>query len=243
MYKRIAIGALTAAVGGSMLLSTGTATGSTARALNVKISSVSPNPVVVKDGGETEVTIEVRTTEATKVELRLRPDVRTYRAADAVTAKVVHEGDLWRYTARFDDSDYEGRWEAIADAFDKNGKKLTDTVNFSVEIEESEAVTKLDRFYASPSSVKRKSKITVSGRLRALEDGRWDGLENEDVEIEFRARGTSAWKYVTSVDTGWNGTFKTKVRAKKSGDYRAVFEGDKEYADSTSRSSRVHVWR
>ncbi|GII93810.1 hypothetical protein [Sinosporangium siamense] len=243
MLKRVAIGTLTAVVGGSLLLSAGTASAHTKRELAVKIADISPNPVVVKDGRETRVTIEVRTEDATKVELRLRPDTRTFRTQSAVDTDLSKHGDLWRYTARFDDSDYEGRWQAIADAYDRHGKKATDTVNFSVDIEESQLRTRVESFKVSPSAVRKNRNVGVSGRLRALDDHRWQGVEDEEVEIYFRRHGSNTWKYVTSADTGHRGWFSVKTRAKRSGEFRAVYEGTDDYSDATSRTATLRVWR
>ncbi|GAA4219736.1 hypothetical protein FHR32_000462 [Streptosporangium album] len=239
--KRIVAGLLSAAVGGSLLLSTGTASAERT-ALSVHIDGVNPNPVVVKNGDDTRVTIEVRTTEATRVELRLKPVSDRFRALDAQEPKVIHEGDLWRFSTSFDENDVEGRWLAVADAYDKDGKKVTDQVNFSVKQEQEKAETRLDRFSAGPDVVRKGRSVYFTGRLRADDGGHWKGVDGEEVGIYFRSRDSSAWKWVTSADTGWKGTFRAKARASKSGEYRAVFEGNDDLGDSTSRSDRVRVW-
>ncbi|MBG0830696.1 hypothetical protein HS041_23325 [Planomonospora sp. ID67723] len=244
MIKRIAVGVLSTVVGGSLLLTAGAGTASATRAqLAVKIANVNPNPVVVKGGEETPVTVEVRTTEAVRVELRLRPDSDRARTLAAEEPKVIHEGDLWRFVASFDKSDYEGRWLAIADAFDKDGKKVTDQVNFSVKHEAGQAETRLTRFSADPGTVRKGRWIHFSGRLQVREDWRWQGLDDEEVEIYYRSSGSSAWKYVTSGDTDHRGRFYAKSRAFRSGEFRAVFEGDDELGESASRSDWVRVKR
>ncbi|MFF5207083.1 hypothetical protein [Streptosporangium sp. NPDC000396] len=241
--KRIAVGLLSAAVGSSLLLTAGTASAERT-ALSVHIDNVAPNPVVVQEDRDTTVTVEVRTTEATRVELRLRPASGQFRTQEAHQPKLVHDGDLWRFTADFDDSDVEGRWLAIADAYGKDGKKVTDQVNFSVEHEEQgKTETRLTSFYANPDSVRKGRWITFTGRLQSHEDDSWQGLKDEEVGIYFRPRGSSGWKFVTSADTGWRGKFQARVRASKSGEYRAVFEGNDEFEESTSRSDWVRVSR
>ncbi|MGW0590383.1 hypothetical protein [Streptosporangium sp. NPDC002607] len=239
--KRIAIGLLSAAVSGSLLMSAGTAYAERA-ALSVRIDSVNPNPVVVQGDDDTRVTIEVRTTEAERVELRLKPVSDQLRTQDAREPRIFHQGDLWRFTTSFDASDFEGRWVAIADAYDKDGKKVTDEVNFSVKHEKKEkAETRVYQFSASPESVRKGRWVYFTGRLQ-VNDHRWKDVRGEEVEIYFRKRGSSAWKFVTSADTGWKGTFRAKARATKSGEYRAIFDGTDDLSESRSRSDRVRVY-
>ncbi|MEV7013100.1 hypothetical protein [Streptosporangium sp. NPDC051022] len=240
--KRITVGLLSAALGGSLLLSAGPASAERA-ALSVHIDNVNPNPVVVTDRQDTNVTIEVRTTEAVRVELRLRPASAQFRNQDAQEPKLLHEGDLWRFTTSFDANDIEGRWLAIADAYDKDGKKLTDQVNFSVKHEQQEkAETRLASFRVSPDAVRKGRWVYFTGRLQVREDRFWEGVKGEEVGIYFRSRGSSGWKWVTSADSGWRGQFKAKARAFRSGEYRAVYEGNDELSESTSRSAQVRVW-
>ncbi|MGV9774622.1 hypothetical protein [Streptosporangium sp. NPDC003464] len=239
--KRIAVGLLSVVAGGSLLLSAGTASAERT-ALSVRVDSVNPNPVVVKNGADTRVTIEVRTTEATRVELRLKPVSDQFRTLDVREPKIIQEGDLWRFSTSFDENDFEGRWLAIADAYDKDGKKVTDQVNFSVKHEQDKADTRLSGFSADPGAVRKGRWVYFTGRLQSDADGHWRGVEDEEVTIYFRPRGSSAWKWVTTADTGWRGGFRAKARASKSGDYRAVFDGTDDLGDSTSRSDRVRVW-
>lgn len=205
-------------------------------------TSVNPNPVVVHDDHDTRVTIRVRTTDATRVELRLKPVSDQFRTQDAQEPRAFRDGDLWRFTTSFDESDFEGRWVAIADAYDKDGKKETHQVGFSVEHEESKAETRIYRFSADPGSVRKGRSVYFTGRLQVNDDDRWKSLRGEEVEIYFRKRGSNTWKYVTSADTGWKGTFRAKARASRSGEYRAVFDGTDELAESVSRSDWVRVY-
>ncbi len=240
--KRITVGLLSAALGGSLLLSAGPASAERA-ALSVRIDSVNPNPVVVTDGQDTNVTVEVRTTEAVRVELRLKPVSDQFRTQDAREPKILHDGDLWRFTTSFDSNDFEGRWLAIADAYDKDGKKVTDQVNFSVKHEKAEkAETRLASFRVNPDAVRKGRWVYFTGRLQVREDRYWEGVKGEEVAIYFRSRGSSAWKWVTSADTERRGQFYAKARAFRSGEYRAVYDGNDELGDSTSRSARVRVW-
>ncbi|MEV7908692.1 hypothetical protein, partial [Streptomyces anulatus] len=217
--KRITVGLLSAALGGSLLLSGGPASAQRAT-LAVHIDGVNPNPVVVTDGHDTNVTVEVRTTEAVRVELRLRPASNQFRTQDANEPKLIHDGDLWRFTTSFDANDLEGRWLATADAYDKDGKKVTDQVNFAVKHESQEkAETRLGSFRVNPDAVRKGRWVYFTGRLQVRGDRYWEGVKNEEVAIYFRSRGSSAWKWVTSADSGWRGQFHAKARAFKSGEY------------------------
>ncbi|SDH88406.1 hypothetical protein SAMN05421505_12550 [Sinosporangium album] len=250
MNSRLAIGALTAAVGGSLLLSSGVATASTSAPLGVKISHASPYAASGKGGGNVVVDFDIRATKGSKVSLQLRPENRSQRVK-TVHAKLIREGDRWRYQARFDRSDYDGRWVAVADAYDRHGKKVTDTAGFYVKVKNvkikdgksRKSRTKLDGFRAHKSGYGKYRQISFSGNLRELEHGRWKGLGSEKVEIYFRDRDSRSWKRVTSVKSGGHGSFKAKVHGKRDGYYRAYFNGGRDYFDSVSHSSRVNTWR
>ncbi|GAA3440847.1 hypothetical protein [Planomonospora venezuelensis] len=246
MFKRITAGALATAAGASLVLAAGAGTASATQAeLGVNISEVSPNPVVVRGGRDVEVTIEVRATEAERVELRLRPDTDDPHTLVAKEPKLVRDGELWRYVTSFDKSDYRGRWVAIADAYGKDGKKATDTTGFTVKYVGGwkKADTRLADFDAGPEPVRKGRTLYFSGRLQARDHWKWRGVRGEEVEIYFRSGHSSAWKYVTSAETRWDGKFHAKTRAYRSGEFRAVFDGDRRLDDSSSRPDWVKVKR
>ncbi|GGS66452.1 hypothetical protein GCM10010156_26640 [Planobispora rosea] len=246
MFKRIAAGALATAAGASLVLVAGAGTASATQAeLSVNISEVSPNPVVVRGHRDARVVIEVRTTAAERVELRLRPDTDEPHTLVAKEAKLDRDGELWRFVTSFDKSDYRGRWIATADAYDKDGKKLTDTAGFTVKYVHGwrKADTRLVGFDAGPEPVRKGRTLYFSGRLLAHRHGDWHGVRNEEVEIYYRRNEHSGWKYVTSADTRWDGKFSAKTRAYRSGEFRAVFDGDRRLDDSSSRPDWVKVLR
>ncbi|MFC7649459.1 hypothetical protein ACFQX6_60535 [Streptosporangium lutulentum] len=169
--KRIAVGLLSAVVGGSMLMTTGTASAERVD-LSVHVNKVSPNPIVVRDGRDTKVTVEIRTTDAARIELRLKPVSDRFRTQSAPKSKIIHHGDLWRFTTSFDEGDYEGRWFAIADAYDKHGKKVTDTATFSVKHEEKQEDTRLYKFSAARAPSARAARSTSPAACRSRTTGR-----------------------------------------------------------------------
>ncbi|MFC4061231.1 hypothetical protein ACFOWE_23270 [Planomonospora corallina] len=253
MLKKIAAGALATAAGASLVVTMGagtaTATATTA-GLDVDITEVSPNPVVVRGDRDATVTIEVRAIDAEKVELLLRPDTDAPHTLKAKEPKLVREGKLWRFVTTFDKSDYRGRWIATANAYAKDGKEpaATDTAGFSVKHARPhvrKADTRLVGFNASPEPVRKGRTIYFSGRLEARQHWNWRGVRDEEVDVYFRSSRSSAWKYVTSADTRWDGRFSAKTRAHRSGEFRAVFDGDRRLDDSSSNRDWVHVrsWR
>ncbi|GIH76489.1 hypothetical protein [Planobispora longispora] len=246
MFKRIAAGALATAAGASLVLTAGAGTASAAQAeLSVNITEVSPNPVVVRGNRDARVAIEIRTTEAERVELHLRPDTDAPHTLVAKEAKLVRDGELWRFVTSFDKSDYRGRWIAVADAYGKDGKKLTDTAGFTVKYVHGwrKADTRLVDFNAGPEPLRKGNTVYFAGRLQARDHWKWRGVRHEEVDIYFQADGSSAWKYVTSADTRWDGKFKATSRAVRSGEFRAVFDGDRRLDDSVSRPDWVKVKR
>ncbi|MFI6501169.1 hypothetical protein [Nonomuraea typhae] len=238
--KKIAVGVVSAMVGGAMLLTGGTATAQT-RAASVEIQSISPNPVVVPKGGETTAYIKVNaSSDVEKVTVKVRPEGNTFRA---LTDKTVTQ-QSWRFTTLFDSNDYEGKWSAIAEAFNKDGKKVAeDTAYFSVDIEEGgKSDTRITRFNADPYKVRKGKSIHFSGRLQVDDDG-WEGVRGEKVDIYYRANGYSSWKWVASGKTKWGGKFYAKTRAWKSGTFKAVYEGSDELNSSESGRDYVRVVR
>ncbi|GAA0943540.1 hypothetical protein [Nonomuraea longicatena] len=235
--KKIALGLVAATVGGAMLLSGGSALAQQ-RTSSVEIKDITPNPVSVKQGGETTAYFKVgASSDVDKVTLRVRLDGQ-FRT---LSEKTVSDRN-WRFSVDFNDSD-EGRWTAIAEAF-KDGKKVAeDTAAFAVEVEDAgKADTRITRFTADPYKVRKGKSIHISGRLQADEDG-WEGASGEKVGIYYRANGNSGWKHIGTTTTKWGGKFNASTRAWKSGSFKAVFEGTDELNGSESGSDYVRVYK
>ncbi|MET9343412.1 MULTISPECIES: hypothetical protein [unclassified Nonomuraea] len=235
--KKIAAGLIAAAMGGALLVTGGTAA-QARTTLDVQIHDIQPDPVVVAKGGETTATFFVEATKDAKVELRVEPvsDIRTFAAKNV---SVIPNGDNWKFTVPFSSGD-EGKWRAIATAT-KGGETDRDKATFDVEVKGGKADTRITSFRANPDPVKKGRSIWFSGRLQVDDEG-WDGLRGGEVEIYFRANGSSGWKYVTSTETRWGGKFSAKTRAWKSGTFKAVYDGDDETNGSESRTDWVRVY-
>ncbi|MET7463152.1 hypothetical protein [Nonomuraea sp. NPDC005501] len=238
--RKIAVGIVSTLVGGAMLVSGGSAAMAKTKAATIDIRDITPNPVVVKDGGETEAFFKVdASSDVDNVKLSVSPlGVRTLRAQEA------KQIESWRFSVPFNSDDAEGKWRATAQAF-KDGKVVaTDEAVFSVEIEEGKAETRVSRFSADPYKVRKGKSIWFSGRLQVDDDG-WEGVRGEKVNVYYRANGSSGWKWVASGTTKWGGKFTAKTRAWNSGTFKAVYDGNDELDGSTSRTDyvRVYTWR
>jgi hypothetical protein len=230
--------------GGTMLMSGGVATASTTtvKKADVDIVDVSPNPVVVKWGGETTASFKVNaTSDVEKVELSVEPLTRAPRT---MVAKEVKPLEDWRFSVPFNYRDYEGKWRATAVAFDKDGKRIArDTTFFAVDVQKrrTKADTRIVGFDASPSRVFRGRTVELSGRL-LVKDGRgWDTLRNANVSLYYRANGSSGWKWVDSDRTDRRGKFEADTRAWRSGSYKAVYKGSWKTDGTSSDSEYVRV--
>lgn len=231
-----------------MLMSGGVATASTTTTADpeVEIVDVSPNPVVVKWGGETTAGFKVNaTSDVEKVELSVEPLIRG-RNARTMVAKDVKELEDWRFSVPFNHRDYEGKWRATAVAFDKDGKRVArDSSYFSVDVQKrrSKDDTRIIGFEASPSKTFKGRTVRFSGRLLVEDGRRWETLRNANVSVYYRANGSSGWKWVDSDRTDRRGKFYAKTRAYKSGSYKAVYKGSWRTDDTSTRSDYVRVYR
>jgi hypothetical protein len=241
--RHIAVGIISALVGGTLLVSgAGAASATTTKhAPTVEIKDISPNPVVVKAGSETTAYFKVdATSDVDKVQLSVEPVDSRFRT---LRAKDVKPLESWRFSVPFNENDQDGKWKAVAQGFKGDKVVTTDTAYFSVEIVKGKAETRIARFDASPSKVRQGKTIWFSGRLQANDDDHWKGVRGERVAIFYKANGSSGWKWVASDRTGWKGQFETRTRAWKSGQYKAVFNGTDELDGATSDVEYVRVVR
>jgi hypothetical protein len=243
--RKIAVGIISALVGGTMLVSGGAANAATATktAPDVDILDISPSPVVVRGDSETTARFKVgASSDVERVELSVEPssnNARTLRGKD------IRELEKWLFTVPFNQNDPEGKWTATAVGFNKDGDRVaSDTIRFYVDVRKGKADTRITRFSADPSSVRKGRSIHLSGRLQ-VDDHGWEGLRNQKVSVYYRANGSSGWKWVATDRTDWRGTFYAKTRAYKSGTFKAVFKGswNLDAADSRGDYVRVYHWR
>jgi hypothetical protein len=240
--RKIAVGIISAFVGGAMLVSgAGAASAATKVDTQLKIRDITPNPVVVKAGSETTAYFDVgASSDIQKVTFSVAPEGNNFRT---FRAKEVKDLQSWRYAVAFNEGDFDGKWKATAVAFDKDNKQVaTDSAYFNVEVVKGKADTRISRFSADPSSVRKGKSIYFSGRLQAEDEG-WEGVRGERVNVYYRANNSSGWKWVASAKTKWSGKFTAKTRAWTSGTFKAVYSGSDELNGSESRRDYVKVYR
>lgn len=240
--KRITAGVFAALAGGSLLLTAGTANASVEHThLRVLVKSVTPDPVAIEGDTETPVSIDVRTRGAVRVEVQVRPVAKQPRPLAAKESTFVRHGGLWRFTTSFGESDPGGPWLAIATAYDRHGKKLTDSIGFDVKHVPAKADTRIKRFDASPEAVWKGRTVHLSGKLSISDDQRWKGYADQKVGIYFRQYGTSEWKWVAGAETNRHGKFHADARATASGVYRAVYAGNDDANGTKSGTDGIHI--
>ena len=222
-----------------MLVTGAGAASATKTDTQLKIRDITPNPVVVKAGAETNAYFDIgASSDVKKVELSVAPEegIHTLRTKD------VKDLEGWRFAIGFNENDPAGKWKATAVAFDSAGKEIAkDSAFFAVEVEKGKADTRLSRFSADPYKVRKGKSINFSGRLQ-VDDNGWEGVRGEKVNVYYRANGSSGWKWVASAKTKWGGKFYAQTRAYKSGTFRAVFDGTDELNGTTSRTDYVRVY-
>ncbi|WP_407838654.1 hypothetical protein ACE1OC_23460 [Streptomyces sp. DSM 116496] len=115
------------------------------------------------------------------------------------------------------------------------GKDLGQSASVPVHV--SRAKTEIHEFNAHPEPVKRGGQLTVVGKVREL--GTSTPAQGQ-VDIYFRPKGSTQWIRVGYTGTVDDGTFTRKFTVQRSGDWKAVFSGDR-HINSESRVDSVEV--
>ncbi|SDJ57530.1 hypothetical protein [Nonomuraea jiangxiensis] len=237
--RKIAVGIISAMVGGAMLVTgAGAASASTSSSAELRIRDISPNPVVVKAGGETKAYFDIGASrDVRRVELSVAP----VEGVHTMSAKSIRDLHNWRYSVAFNDSDPAGKWKATAVAFDRAGKEIAKDDSFFTLVVRKQADTRVS-LDADPSKIRKGRHIHFEGALQ-VKDRRWEGVRGQKVNIYYRQSGSSVWKWVASDYTSWGGKYSAETRAYKSGTFKAVYGGNSKLQDSTSRYDYVRVYR
>lgn len=154
----------------------------------------------------------------------------------------VERVDLTRFVAGFTAKDPAGKWLATAVAFDRSGRKVTDTETFAVELVKTRFGTRIVGFGAHPKKVRKGKPVFLRGRLLAY-DRRVKGYAGQDVDILYRAHGKARWRRIGDAETDRSGVFRAAVKAYASGQYKAVFAGNDDAKPAESGIVRVRVKR
>jgi hypothetical protein len=234
MLQRIRVAALALAVGAGALALTPTASSAAeTSAPSIGDVGVSPSPVVVS-GKAVTATFTFTTKGADKAELQLKApgDAGVFTPLDV---KPAPHGQWTKWTAtKSFDAAAAGTWNflAIAHGDGEASTKGSFVVKKALD-------TKIVEFDANPDRVDRGDRIRVSGKLEAA----GKGYGGQKVTITFRARGTDAYRHITSVTTHRSGWFSAHVTAGASGWWRAEYEGGAEATGSVSDTDQVSVSR
>ncbi|WP_030454206.1 hypothetical protein [Herbidospora cretacea] len=240
MLKRISAVILAAAVA-SVGLATGTAANATtAEKPTVSDLTINPSPVVVTSRDKVTATFSfVVGKEADKVEATIAP-----RRGDAkpltLTAPTGTPDGKYTGTFSFGRGEPAGDWRLSVKASNETGttEAAKDFKVFQVWS------TDIVRFGAGPEPAKFGSTLTVSGRLVIHGSKGFDGLKNQRVKILFKEKGSWRWKTVAWDRTNWRGDFAVRVKALKSGWWKAEYDGVKGFTHgSSSDSDQVTVFR
>ncbi len=243
MLKRVIAGALATATGAALLFTAGPAAASAEHLrLRVEITDITPDPVVVKGAEKVTASFDVRARDAVRVEVRVWPaGDRPHPVASVATKVAHHRGGHWTFSSSFGPKEPDGRWLALATAYDRHGHKSYDRADFTVKHVDPKDETRITHFDASPGVAWKGHTIGFTGRLEVRDDDHWRGDGREKVAIYYRSYGSKAWKRVASDRTDRHGVFHATTRAVASGWFRAVYAGDDNAEGSKSRVDSVRV--
>ncbi|MDG5807707.1 hypothetical protein P9869_34645 [Streptomyces ossamyceticus] len=96
---------------------------------------------------------------------------------------------------------------------------------------------------AAPEPVVKGRTLTVKGTLTRAnwETGSYSGYRDQQVTLQFKAKGATAYADVKTVTSGTGGALSTTVKALKDGAYRYTFAGTSTTAAKTSAGDSVDV--
>ncbi|MGW0479505.1 hypothetical protein [Nonomuraea sp. NPDC003214] len=232
MLQRTRVAAVALAVGAGALALTPTASAvAETTAETISRVDVSPSPVVIFDK-PVKATFTFTTKGAGKAEFQLKApgDAGVFTPVEVKPSPHGQE-TRWTATKEFTAAN-AGVWNFLAIAGDASAKG-TFQVKKALD-------TKVVEFDADPDLVEKGDRLRVSGKLEA--EGKAYG--GQKVTITFRARGTDAYRHVTTATTRRSGWFSAHVRAGATGWWRAEFGGNAEARSSVSDTDRVSVrWR
>lgn len=96
---------------------------------------------------------------------------------------------------------------------------------------------------ASPEPVTKGKNITIRGQLVLANwaSGSYVGYAGRSVRVEFRAKGTSTYRYVKSATTSGTGWIGTTTKASRDGYWRLRYAGNSVAGGATSAGDYVNV--
>ncbi|WP_338897580.1 DUF5707 domain-containing protein [Streptomyces sp. TG1A-60] len=261
MHKRAIVGAVTGALALTAFVAPAAQAAPTSG--DTKISNVVVNggkPVVVGSGKKT-FTVSFTASDNSGIELK-EVTVVLYRGAslesadsgavangndDSLATCTKASATTAKCKARFTVETQQnlinsvaGTWKVWALAPAKDGDYVMKDPAKTFKIQRQ---TKLKGANAAPEPVKKGKTITVTSKLTRAN---WNaetfpGYGRQPVKLQFKKKGTSAYKNVKTVRTSATGALKTTVKATVDGTYRYVFAGSSGTAAVTSAADAIDV--
>ncbi|WUD74722.1 calcium-binding protein [Streptomyces sp. NBC_00510] len=114
-----------------------------------------------------------------------------------------------------------GSWKVYALVGGKDGDYVEKEIAGTAKIKRNTVVT----VNATPEPVKKGKTITVTGKLTRAnwETHKYAGYTGQSVQLQFRKKGTTAYKTVKTVKSSSTGALKTTVKASVDGYWRYNF--------------------
>ncbi|WP_320780107.1 calcium-binding protein [Streptomyces sp. CRN 30] len=96
---------------------------------------------------------------------------------------------------------------------------------------------------ATPEPVKKGKTLTVTGKLTRANWDRsvYEGYTGQSVKLQFKKKGSSAYKTLKTVKSGTGGAVKTTVKASVDGTYRYIFSGSANAGSVSAKGDVIDV--
>lgn len=173
-------------------------------------------------------TTDTTATESCSAKLTVDPEDNLYTTADATT---------WKAAALYS--------ETAIDLDESDGHI---SVHTGLDLWGNLGTAKLQRISkvtvnATPEPAVKGRTLTVKGALTRADWGKgvYTGYKDQQVTLQFKAAGATAYTDVKTVTSGTGGALSTTVKASKDGSYRYKFAGTSTTAAKTSAADYVDV--
>ncbi|GII91258.1 hypothetical protein [Sinosporangium siamense] len=199
---------------------------------------ISPNPVTVKSGDETKVSVKAEVNgvrkDAGKVTARLVSDT-TDEYYDLGELETRDNDGIFRGSAYMDGTTTTGDWtlEVVAKRGDDS---IKGTRGFTVVRGAASKLRSSIVFKVTPRSLKAGKYIKAYGTVYRG----YSPWKSKLVNVYFKSKGGD-WRLVTSAGTTKSGKFAKKIKAKRDGYYRVKVAGTSRTYGKTSRAISVNV--
>ncbi|WP_214412828.1 hypothetical protein [Sphaerisporangium fuscum] len=132
-----------------------------------------------------------------------------------------------------------GWWRAEYDGSDVAHKAVSDSDQ--VDVRRHDTGSRILGFDVNPNPAELGDELSATGRLVAGWSGDWNDHRGQKVDLLFKADGSGSWRFAGSDWTDRHGRFRIDTEARRSGWYRAEFDGSRGVRGSGSRAVHVTV--